>query len=155
MADRSRGDGARPAGDQRNPDPALGQHPFLAFERQIVRVRPPVVGREEHHGVCCDTVRRVSVTVGIVQQLEHSLHVFVDPGDESQILRLPATDGLKRLLQVGPRPHRSVNRIRVKLQVERLAGGVKFADGFFQRIAERIADVFGRANQLGGQGCVA
>ena len=45
-----------------------------------------------------------------------------------------------------------MNSIGMKLQVERPAGGVQFADGFFQGIADRIADVLGCGDQLGGEG---
>ncbi len=93
----------------------------------------------------------VSVAVWIVQQVEHALQVLVDTGDEPQIFSLFGARCLKGLFQVRPCPDRSVNSIGVKLQVEGLAGGVQFADGFFQRIADRIADVLGRADQLGGE----
>lgn len=47
-----------------------------------------------------------------------------------------------------------MNGVGVKLQIERLAGGVKLADGFFQRVAGRIADVLGRADQRVGEAAI-
>ncbi len=114
-------------------------------------MRAAVVGSKEHHRVLRDAVRRIAVAVGIVQQVQHPLQVLIDTGNETQIFRLFATLRLKRFFQVRPCADRTVNRIGVKLQIERLPAGVQLAHGFLQRIADRIADVFGRTNQFGGQ----